>query len=154
MTTTSTPAWPWTALARVAPTLSAVARRLPTQPPSWAAAQFLTQRWWPLVSPEIQARLCGRRVDVVVTDLGVTLHLRATPGGLVVAQPSEPVAVRLQAEARAFIDLMQGRDDPDTLFFEQRLVMEGDTAYALLLKNTLDAIGPVEWRPWRPAARV
>lgn len=154
MTTTSTPAWPWTALARVAPTLSAVARHLPTQPPSWAAAQFLTQRWWPLVSPEIQARLCGRRVDVVVTDLGVTLHLRATPGGLVVARQDEPVAVRLHAETRAFVDLMQGLDDPDTLFFEQRLVMEGDTAYALLLKNTLDAIGPVEWRPWRPAARV
>lgn len=121
---------------------------------SWAAAQFLTQRWWPLASPEIQARLCGRRVDVVVTDLGVTLHLRATPGGLVVARQDEPVAVRLHAETRAFVDLMQGRDDPDTLFFEQRLVMEGDTAYALLLKNTLDAIGPVEWRPWRPAARV
>lgn len=154
MTTTSTPAWPWTALARVAPTLSAVARHLPTQPPSWAVAQFLTQRWWPLVSPEIQARLCGRRVDVVVTDLGVTLHLRATPGGLVVARQDEPVAVRLHAETRAFVDLMQGCDDPDTLFFEQRLVMEGDTAYALLLKNTLDAIGPVEWRPWRPAARV
>jgi predicted lipid carrier protein YhbT len=43
---------------------------------------------------------------------------------------------------------MRGDDDPDRLFFERVLVMEGDTEMGLVLKNTLDAIGPlVRWPP-------
>jgi len=33
------------------------------------------------------------------------------------------------------------REDPDTLFFTRRLVLEGDTALGLEIKNTLDALG-------------
>ena len=41
--------------------------------------------------------------------------------------------------------LLRGEDDADRLFFERALVMEGDTEFGLVLKNTLDAIGPL-WR--------
>ena len=41
--------------------------------------------------------------------------------------------------------LLRGEDDADRLFFERALVMEGDTEMGLVLKNTLDAIGPL-WR--------
>ncbi|MBS0304919.1 MAG: hypothetical protein JSR43_05995, partial [Proteobacteria bacterium] len=34
-------------------------------------------------------------------------------------------------------------DDADRLFFDRALVMEGDTELGLVLKNTLDAIGPL-----------
>jgi predicted lipid carrier protein YhbT len=37
------------------------------------------------------------------------------------------------------------------MFFERVLVMEGDTELGLVLKNTLDAIGPL-W-PRRPDGR-
>ena len=33
------------------------------------------------------------------------------------------------------------REDPDTLFFTRRLVLEGDTALGLEIKNALDALG-------------
>ena len=33
--------------------------------------------------------------------------------------------------------------DADRLFFERALVMEGDPEMGLVLKNTLDAIGPL-----------
>jgi hypothetical protein len=35
------------------------------------------------------------------------------------------------------------------LFFERALVMEGDTEFGLMIKNTLDAIGPL----WAGSAR-
>ena len=40
-------------------------------------------------------------------------------------------------------EVERGDDDADRLFFERALVMEGDTEMGLVLKNTLDAIGPL-----------
>ncbi|MFT3858938.1 MAG: SCP2 sterol-binding domain-containing protein [Aquabacterium sp.] len=148
--TASNTAAPWLAhLERIGPWVRPVLGRLPMQPPSAVLAHLLTERWWPKVPLAVRHSLCGRRVDVIVQDLGLHFRLRADGRGLFSAASSEPMAVSIQADARAFIDLLEGREDPDTLFFERRLVMEGDTAFALLLKNTLDAVGPVEWRPWR-----
>ncbi|MCB1983710.1 MAG: SCP2 sterol-binding domain-containing protein, partial [Rhodoferax sp.] len=54
-------------------------------------------------------------------------------------------AVKVRAQAAALWRLVRGEDDADRLFFERALVMEGDTEFGLVLKNTLDAIGPL-WR--------
>jgi predicted lipid carrier protein YhbT len=45
------------------------------------------------------------------------------------------------------------KEDPDTLFFSRRLLMEGDTELGLLVKNTLDAmeLPPLDWRLLMPA---
>jgi len=39
-----------------------------------------------------------------------------------------------------FLALALRREDPDTLFFSRRLVLEGDTELGLALKNALDAL--------------
>jgi predicted lipid carrier protein YhbT len=54
-------------------------------------------------------------------------------------------AATIRATGAALWRLLRGTDDADRLFFERTLVMEGDTEFALRLKNTLDAIGPL-WR--------
>lgn len=41
-----------------------------------------------------------------------------------------------------FILLASRKEDPDTLFFQRRLVIEGDTDLGLELKNVLDALDP------------
>ena len=46
----------------------------------------------------------------------------------------------IAASAHDFLLLAQRKEDPDTLFFSRRLVMEGDTELGLLVKNTIDAI--------------
>lgn len=46
----------------------------------------------------------------------------------------------ISASAHDFLLLARRLEDPDTLFFSRRLVMEGDTELGLLVKNTLDAI--------------
>lgn len=53
--------------------------------------------------------------------------------------------LRIAAAGPSYWRLLSGRDDADRLFFERALVMEGDTEMGLVLKNTLDAIGPL-WR--------
>ncbi len=133
-----------------------VIRRLPVWPPSMVAAQALNRLWWPRVDRTTQRELSGRVVELVVDDLGITCRLIAQPGGLLPATSSQPTALRLRATAEVYWRLLQGRDDPDTLFFDRLMVMEGDTEYGLLLKNTLDAVGPPQWpgRTAKPATHA
>lgn len=47
-----------------------------------------------------------------------------------------------RANLSAFLQLLARQEDPDTLFFNRELSIEGDTELGLLVKNMLDAI---EW---------
>jgi predicted lipid carrier protein YhbT len=46
----------------------------------------------------------------------------------------------ISATTRDYLALALREEDPDTLFFSRRLLMEGDTDLGLLVKNTLDAV--------------
>ena len=46
----------------------------------------------------------------------------------------------ISASAYDFYLLAMRKEDPDTLFFNRRLVVEGDTELGLIAKNALDAI--------------
>ena len=48
----------------------------------------------------------------------------------------------LRANLSAFLQLLARQEDPDTLFFNRQLSIEGDTELGLIVKNMLDA---VEW---------
>ncbi len=47
-----------------------------------------------------------------------------------------------RAKLSAFLQLIARQEDPDTLFFNRQLSIEGDTELGLTVKNLLDA---VEW---------
>ena len=47
--------------------------------------------------------------------------------------------LRITGRARDFLRLATRLEDADTLFFQRRLKMEGDTELGLYLKNFLDA---------------
>ncbi len=72
--------------------------------------------------------------------------------GFEVARAVRAPVVVIRAETAALLRLARGEDDADRLFFERRLVMEGDTEFALLLKNTLDASARCGGRPRDGAA--
>lgn len=125
----------------------AVVSRLPVRPPSALLALALNRLWWPLLDESARRGLAGRVVELHVDDLGLSCRLVADHSGLHAASGSQAPSVRLRAAAATYWRLLQGQDDPDTLFFERALVMEGDTEFGLFLKNTLDAVGPIElWR--------
>jgi len=121
-----------------------VVERLPVAPPSFLIAQALNRALLPRLDPCARAALAGRSVEIRVSDLGLRLRLMLTEAGFGVAECGPPADLRIAAPAAAYLALAEGREDADTLFFQRRLVMEGDTDYGLLLKNTLDAIGPLD----------
>lgn len=49
--------------------------------------------------------------------------------------------VTMRGEAATLIDVLTGKEDPDTVFFSRRLEITGDTATAIHLKNMLAALG-------------
>ena len=135
-----------------APTLSEVAARLrplvsrlPMQPPAFALAAALNRWLLPRLPADSRAALSNRCVEVAVTDLGLTLRLQLDQRGFSPASSNAPVVLRIAAAGPDYWRLLRGRDDADRLFFERALVMEGDTEMGLVLKNTLDAIGPL-WK--------
>ena len=72
-----------------------------------------------------------------------------TDKGFVPAAERDDAVLRIIAPSSSYLRLMRGEEDPDRLFFERALVMEGDTELGLVIKNTLDAIGPL-WPGWVP----
>lgn len=48
--------------------------------------------------------------------------------------------VTIRASLRDYLALALRREDPDSLFFTRRLVIEGDTELGLEIKNALDAL--------------
>lgn len=123
--------------------LRSVIRRLPVAPPSYMLALALNRLLLPRLDASSRAELAGRAVELEVSDVGLRCLMLLDGKGFRVAPAGSPVALRISAAAEIFWRLLQGTDDPDTMFFDRSLVMEGDTEFGLLLKNTLDAIGPI-----------
>jgi predicted lipid carrier protein YhbT len=120
--------------------------RLPWQPPSLALALGLQRLLWPRLDASQRGELAGSVVEVEVSDLGLRTRVWIAPGaGFAAAPAGAAPRVRIRARAADYLRLLRGQEDPDRLFFERALVIEGDTEYALLLKNTLDAVGPLHF---------
>lgn len=129
--------------------LRGLVQRLPIAPPSRLAALVLDRVLWPRLPADARTALQGQCVELCVTDFGLRVRLQLAANGVAMAADRSPAALRIAATAESFMRLLRGEDDPDRMFFERTLVMEGDTELGLVLKNTLDAIGPL-W-PRQPA---
>ncbi|MGE0559628.1 MAG: SCP2 domain-containing protein [Burkholderiales bacterium] len=124
--------------------------RLPHYPASAAFAALLTLWLGEQFGTTALPELSGRRIRLRISDMGITLIFRAAPGGFVPCR-GDAADLTLAARAEDFLSLALRREDPDTLFFSRRLVMEGDTELGLLVKNTLDALDPAQLRIRPPA---
>ena len=114
-----------------------IARHLPEMPPSFALATALNlarPKLWP---DEYFSWMSGKTVRLAISDLdrGVTVHFDGERFGCT----SQPADVTLGASLADYLILARRQEDPDTLFFQRRLTIEGDTEVGLALKNLLDA---------------
>lgn len=125
--------------------LRAVLARLPHYPASAAFAALLTLFLEKHLGAAALPGLAGRKIRLRVSDTGITLMFRAAPDGFVPCAGGA-ADLTLAATAQHFLSLALRREDPDTLFFSRRLLMEGDTELGLLVKNTLDALNPATLR--------
>lgn len=90
------------------------------------------------------AELEGRSVALTLTDLGLRHGLccrdgRFRPHGVADAELS------LSASLADVLLLLAGQVDVDTLFFQRRLAIAGDTELGLVVKNWLDAQERPAW---------
>ncbi|HBQ0242316.1 TPA: SCP2 domain-containing protein [Klebsiella pneumoniae] len=75
----------------------------------------------------------GRWLSIHVRDIGLLWYTSVVDGRLVVSQQAD-------ADASDLLMIAARKQDPDTLFFQRRLVIEGDTELGLYVKNLMDAI--------------
>lgn len=101
---------------------------------------------------EVWFPLHGKQVCIRVRDAGIAFHFTLGTKGLVARHAVSQPDLTISAGAQDFILLALRKEDPDTLFFSRRLVMEGDTELGLLVKNTLDAmeLPPLDLRALLP----
>jgi predicted lipid carrier protein YhbT len=84
--------------------------------------------------------LDGKSVSVRVVDVPWLMHFHIQ-GEQVRAVNHTPVTdVTVSGELQSFLQLLGGREDPDTLFFHRKLSVEGDTETGVHVKNLLDAL--------------
>ena len=89
---------------------------------------------------EVFERLAGKEVAIEVKEPAFRASFRVEGTRFVPVRPSAKPYLRFRASARDFMRIAAREEDADTLFFNRRLVVEGDTESALLVKNSLDAI--------------
>lgn len=121
------------------PALSRIVSRLPAWPPSLAFATACNKTAWPTLRELDWTPVLRRRFRIHVRDLGLSVFLSVRGDGFH-AERRGDVAVTFTATARDFSRLALRQEDPDTLFFNRRLLIEGDTDLGLTLKNLLDAV--------------
>lgn len=126
-----------------APAATALARRAPTLPGSAALVAVLDLALWPRMPADVRQRLVGKRVEIAVTDYNLSFFFTARPWGFVPRPRFVQPDLRIAATAHDFGALAAGEEDADTLYFGRRLVVEGDTEIALMVKNTMDALDGV-----------
>ncbi|MBI4742456.1 MAG: SCP2 sterol-binding domain-containing protein [Betaproteobacteria bacterium] len=121
-----------------------VGARLPQWPHAIALTTALNAaKKLKLLPEDSLAMLEGRSFFVDVLDTGGQAHFTYRAGlfrplfGAMVAPD-----LTFRANLSAFLQLVARQEDPDTLFFNRELSIEGDTELGLMVKNMLDAI---EW---------
>jgi predicted lipid carrier protein YhbT len=89
---------------------------------------------------EVFERLAGEEVAIEVTRPALRASFRVRGRHFAPVRPTGSPYLRFRASAADFMRIAAREEDADTLFFNRRLVVEGDTEAALLVKNALDCI--------------
>lgn len=82
------------------------------------------------------SELDGKRFRICASDVPIALTFEVSRGKL--ARTTLAPHVAFNARLSDFIALAVGDEDPDTLFFQRHLSVEGETETGLHLKNLLD----------------
>ncbi|HRE18420.1 MAG TPA: SCP2 sterol-binding domain-containing protein [Rhodocyclaceae bacterium] len=121
--------------------LARIGRRLPQWPHAAALCLALNAaaRLGILPADELEA-LEGKHFAVEVTDSGGIARFGVRNGWFVPDFAEVTPDLSFRAKLAAYLQLLNRQEDPDTLFFQRALVVEGDTELGLRVKNMLDAV--------------
>lgn len=124
--------------------LAKVGRRLPSPLVSLhcVAGLELARRIKWLTPP---AELDGRSFAITIEDLGLRSSFSVRDGAFRPIWNSASCDLELGAKLADLLSLMRAETDADTLFFQRRLRISGDTELGLIVKNWLDAAPRPAW---------
>jgi predicted lipid carrier protein YhbT len=125
---------------------------LPQYPHSLLFAQALNFHLAETLRSEALLPLHGKLISIRVTDASIVFFFSLSERGITPRRAGQTADLSISASAYDFMQLAMRKEDPDTLFFSRRLLMEGDTELGLLVKNTLDALElpPLDFRMLMP----
>ena len=92
----------------------------------------------------------GRRIRIRITDASVDWLIEATAAGFEPVDRESEEDVCISGELIDFALLATRQVDHDTLFFQRRIRIEGDTELGLGVKNTMDSM---DWDDLPPPLR-
>ncbi len=121
-------------------------------PDAWQAKLLLRALTAALASPEARRALepiAHRRLGIHVDDLDVRWTLELRDGRVLIADGDAEATV--SGSATDLLLLASRQEDADTLFFQRRLKLTGDTELGLLLRNLLDRL---PWESLPLASRI
>lgn len=123
--------------------LGQVGRRLPQWPHGLGLCMALNGALALRLFPEDALEtLAGRIFEVQVEDTGAVARFTFRNGYFQPLWRAVPADLIFTGHLAAYLKLMARQEDPDTLFFNRQLTVEGDTELGLFVKNMLDSI---EW---------
>jgi len=92
--------------------------------------------------------LRSRRIALRLDDFGECLQLSFDGRRLTPVAPTRTADVIIGGNSEVFLLLATRSVDPDALFFNRRLTIEGDTELGLAVKNWLDSLDEEQLPPW------
>ncbi|WP_103044645.1 ubiquinone anaerobic biosynthesis accessory factor UbiT [Comamonas faecalis] len=132
--------------------VGALLARLPAYPGSLLLVKAINLALARQLPDDVKAHLLDKRISIRVRDARLAFDFSWNGTRFAPGRPWPEPDLAISANAQDFLLLAQRRQDPDTLFFNRRLVMEGDTELGLIVKNALDALelpvmDPMHWTP-------
>ena len=136
------------------PPLGRLLSHLPAYPGSLLFASALHLSLGNSIAADVKRMLWQKKLRLRVLDAGWNFDFEWNGSFFAACHPLQTPDLTISASAHDFYLLARRLEDPDTLFFNRRLCMEGDTELGLLVKNTLDALDlpaldPKQWHPAR-----
>ncbi len=113
---------------------------IPSQLHSRLLVQILNRLFAPELAEGELDFLQGRVMRIEVRDARLTYHLTLRQNRLSVAPGHQLEDLSISGSVYDFLLLATRREDADTLFFNRRLKLGGDTELGLYVKNFLDAL--------------
>ncbi len=113
---------------------------LPTAVNSKVLAKILNNLFAPELEDGELDFLQGRVMMIRVSDARLTYRITLSDGELIAAAGGKKDDLSIEGSVYDFLLLATRREDPDTLFFNRRLRLGGDTELGLYAKNFLDSI--------------
>lgn len=120
--------------------VAGVTARLPAYPGSWLFARMLNATLGKQLPVDVRAALEAKLLRLRISNLGIAFDVAMRGGRFVPLPPGGQPDLTVAASLNDLWLMARRLEDPDSLFFSRRLLLEGDTELGLIFKNCLDAL--------------